>query len=232
MAKAKIEPQSSSTRPIYKFLSASPSRPKEAWDVIKDLFENGHPIHVAALNVIIEGAIANGNFEEAMGYYRKLHNFCAAGPSTETFNILFQGAEKHDDTKQTAMFLVSEMTAAGIKADYLTYDRLIIICLKEDDYEDAFRYLEEMIAVGKDRFENGQRGWWMRRGTAGLMVQRCAEAGDERARLILNHISTRLYKGQKASKKWLDEMHILLEQKLGKEEPVEEETGVEAQSSQ
>lgn len=232
MAKAKIEPQSSSTRPIYTYLSASPSRPRKAWDVVRDLFEKGHPVHVAALNVIIEGAIANGHFEEAMGYYRELHKFCAAGPSTETFNILFQGAEKHDNMKNTAMFLVAEMTAAGIKADYLTYDRLIMVCLKEDDYEDAFRYLEEMIEIGKDKFENGQRGWWMRRGTAGLMVQRCAEAGDKRARLILDHISTRLYRGQKASRKWLDDMYNLLEQKFGKkEEPPAEDNGLEAKSN-
>ncbi|CAG8982300.1 hypothetical protein HYALB_00014027 [Hymenoscyphus albidus] len=223
MEKAKIKPESASTRPIYTYLSQSPTRPKQAWYVIQDLFTQGHPIHVAAVNVIIEGAIANDNFEEAMGYYKELHKICATGPSTETFNLLFQGAEKCENMKSTAMFLVAEMIAAGVKADFLTYDRLILICLKEDDYEDAFRYLDEMIEVGKDKFENGQKGWWMRRGTAGLMVRRCAEKGDERAKLILDQISMRLYRGQMASKRWLDAMYDLVEQKLArKEESVEE----------
>ncbi|CAG8951991.1 hypothetical protein HYFRA_00000726 [Hymenoscyphus fraxineus] len=227
MEKAKIKPESASTRPIYTYLSQSPSRPKQAWHVIQDLFTQGHPIHVAAVNVIIEGAIANDSFEEAMGYYKELHKFCAKGPSTETFNIIFQGAEKCENMKSTAMFLVKEMIAAGVKADFLTYDRLILICLKEDDYEDAFRYLDEMIEVGKDKFENGQKGWWMRRGTAGLMVRRCAEKGDERAKLILDQISKRLYRGQMASKRWLDAMYDLVEQKLARKERSVEEGSVE-----
>ncbi len=89
------------------------------------------------------------------------------------------------------MFLASEMQALGIKPDLLTYDRLIMTCLHEDDFEDAFRYLEEMEDVGRASAENAQLGWWMRGGTAAAMVRRCVTDRDPRAWAILEKMEER-----------------------------------------
>ena len=59
----------------------------------------------------------------------------------------------------------------GISPDSLTYDRLLLVCLQEDNYEDAFKYLEEME----------RRGWTPRPGTWKALVARCATASDQRA---------------------------------------------------
>ncbi|KAF4636586.1 hypothetical protein G7Y89_g1509 [Cudoniella acicularis] len=189
--KAGYEPDSGTTRPIFVHLSTSRSLPGKAWKVLKNQFEEGHKIHVAAANVVIEAAITTEQFQEAVNFYMDLHNICKSGPNTETFNILLQGAEKRADCKAQAMFLASEMMALSIKPDHLTYDRLIMVCLHEEDYEDAFKYLEEMIHVGKDKIENGKKGWWMRRGTAGEMARRCADSGDERGRHIIAEMERR-----------------------------------------
>jgi len=122
--------------------------------------------------------------------YKELHTVCETGPNIDTFNIILQGAERMG-TKTTAMFLASEMIALGIKPDFLTYDRLIMVCLQEDDYEDAFRYLEEMIAVGMDKIENGQKGWYMRKGTAVSLVEKCVKNHDKRAWEILAEMDKR-----------------------------------------
>jgi pentatricopeptide repeat protein len=89
------------------------------------------------------------------------------------------------------MFIASEMRALSVNADQLTYDRLIMICAKEEDYEDAFLYLEEMVKVGADRVDNGQKGWWMRSGTASHLVRRCVLAGDSRAWQLLDEMDER-----------------------------------------
>jgi pentatricopeptide repeat protein len=125
-----------------------------------------------------------------MDMYKELHTVCESGPNIDTFNILMQGAERKG-TKNAAMFLASEMIALGIKPDFLTYDRLIMVCLHEDDYEDAFRYLEEMIDVGKDKFENGQKGWYMRKGTVVELVKKCVKSHDERAWDLLAEMDKR-----------------------------------------
>ncbi|KAH8659178.1 hypothetical protein BGZ60DRAFT_382317 [Tricladium varicosporioides] len=188
--RAGFVPDSAMARPIFIRLTTSPELPPIAWEILKEQFESGHEVHTVVVNVVIEATIANGQFLEAMNFYKDLHNICKSGPNIDTFNVLLQGAEKAQN-KDHAMFLASEMLALGVKADFLTYDRLIMICLREDDYEDAFNYLHEMIAVGKDKFENGMKGWWVRCGTATELARRCIKEGDTRASHIIEGMRQR-----------------------------------------
>lgn len=188
MIKAKIEPDSSTTRPLYLTLSKSRDLAQQAWKDLQELAEDGHMIPVAAANVIIEAHIEVGQFEQAVELYKSLHEICESGPNTDTFNILLQGAARQE-RKDLTVFLASEMRALGIKPDMLTYDRLILACLYiKDDYEDAFRYLEEMVEVGRDKPDGG---WWMRGGTATVFVKRCVGEKDVRAWSLLDEMEKR-----------------------------------------
>ena len=194
MAKAGVEPDSSTTRPLYLHLSQKPEYPRKAWKVVANMPDYGHVVTVAAINVIIESFIATNQWEEAMETYKKLHTLIPSGPNTDTFDILFQGChQKSPKAKHDAMFLASEMGHLGIAPGHLTYDRLIVVCIKEENYEDAFRYLEEMIEVGKDRVstESGEKGWWMRRGTSRALLMHCVHTGDERAEALFDEMCKR-----------------------------------------
>lgn len=90
------------------------------------------------------------------------------------------------------MFLASEMLALNITPDALTYDRLLLVCLDQDDYEDAFRYFEEMTG----------RGWIPRQGTLVAMVKKCAERGDGRAFEMYRELQAEGMDTAKA-RKWL-----------------------------
>jgi len=119
-----------------------------------------------------------------------MHNICEDGPNTETFNILLQGVSKQKNKKDRAMFLAAEMAALSVKADRLTYDRLILSCFESRRLRDAFRYLEEMILVGQGQeTEDGKKGWWMRTGTAKELVRRCVVSKDERAWDLLDEMN-------------------------------------------
>ncbi|CZR66735.1 uncharacterized protein PAC_16636 [Phialocephala subalpina] len=187
MSKANIEPDATSTRPLFLHLSQSKEYPRMAWDDLKSLSADGHQIPVAAANVVLEACTEVGRFDEAVALYKELHEIIETGPNTDTFNMLLQGAV-YAGRKDLCMFLASEMAALDVKPNLITYDRLILACLPEKDYEDAFKYLEEMISVGDDK---GDGGWWMRQGTAAAMVRRCAAAGDERAWEIINEMKNR-----------------------------------------
>jgi Pentatricopeptide repeat domain/PPR repeat len=192
MKKAGLMPDISTTRPLFLYLTSSASLPLHAWKVLTFLHEEGHMIPVAAINVVLESLSILGEVDEAISMYKKLHNICDGGPNTETFNILLQGVSKRRDKKDLAMFLAAEMVALSVKADRTTYDRLILSCLQVDDYEDAFRYLEEMILVGQDQVtEDGKKGWWMRPGTAQELVRRCVVSKDERAWALLDEMTER-----------------------------------------
>lgn len=192
MEKAGHDPSASSTRPLYLYLSTSDQLCHEAWTIISRLHKDGHAIPITAVNVIIESLSKMGKIDAAFEYYKRLHEICPRGPNTETIDVTLQGlGRSRIGGKARAMFLASEMQALNIKPDILTYDRLILICLKDDDYEDAFRYLEEMEEVGRESVENNQMGWWMRQGTAAMMVRVCAVSGDDRAWKIIEEMRER-----------------------------------------
>jgi hypothetical protein len=192
MTKAGVLPDTSTTRPLFLYLTSSESLPLHAWSILTSLREAGNVIPVAAINVILESLNVLGKVDEAISVYKKLHDICEEGPNTETFNILLQGVSKQKDKKDLAMFLAAEMAALRVKADRLTYDRLILSCLQVDDYEDGFRYLEEMILVGQGQeVEDGKKGWWMRTGTAQELVRRCVVSKDERAWDLLDEMTER-----------------------------------------
>jgi tetratricopeptide (TPR) repeat protein len=190
MSKSGLEPDSSTTRPLYVYLTrpGSPS-PKSAWGVLKELSDDGHVIPVAAANVVLESCVQLDYFDEAVELYKELYTIVDKGPNVDTFNVLLQGAARRA-RKDLSMFLASEMHALNIRPNLLTYDRLILACLAEDDYEDAFRYLEEMIAVGTAQAAEGG-GWWMRKGTATLMAKKCVETSDERVWSVLDEMDRR-----------------------------------------
>lgn len=188
------------TRPLFLYLSHFIHRPQEAWGLLQLLYEDGHQIPVGAINVILEANVALDDIDESIAMYKQLHTICTTGPNTETFNILLRGlSQKYG--KDTAMFLAAEMRALNVKPNELTYDRLILICLQGEDYEDSFNYLEEMKVVGISR---GER-WWMRPGTAISLVRRCVARKDERVWELLTEMEKRGYTVTQRLRTWAEQ---------------------------
>jgi len=183
MKKARLEPTEATTRPIFEGLTKAEKLPSQASKILQLLAKHGQAIPVAAVNVMIEASIAQGDLKEAIKQYKVLHEICPSGANTATFNTLLQGCSKSSGNKDLAMFLASEMAAFGIRPDVLTYDRLVLVCLTEDDYEDAFRYLEEMKAM----FEGSE----LRPGTFNALIKKCVAAGDKRTWGLLEEMHSR-----------------------------------------
>lgn len=170
--------------PLF-YLRQQPELVPRAYEMLQEIKSKGRDVPTAALNMLIDGALSqDAGLNEAVKYYKSLRKLCLRGPNTETFNILLGGCKESDgDTpvggKSTAMFLASEMLAMGIKPDSLTYDRLLLVCLAEDEYEDLFKYYDEME----------RSGWVPRQGTFNAMIKRCCEAGDQRTWTLLQTMS-------------------------------------------
>ncbi|KAI6244873.1 Pentatricopeptide repeat-containing protein [Erysiphe necator] len=200
MAKAGFNPDASNTRPLLACLSSDRKLPTHAWNVLDEIHSDGQIITITAVNVVIEASVSQLNIDEAMIMYKKIHTICS-GPNTATFNHILQGLSKTViPSKKEAMFLASEMKSLSIKPDSLTYDRLILICLREKDYEDAFRYLEEMIREGKGKNEG--KGWWLREGTAQRCVMTTIVEGDSRGWEILAEMEKRSMKNAIKVRNW------------------------------
>ena len=171
MAAASHPPTEASTRPIFTYLSESPSLVATAVSLLEELCEQDRQIPIQAVNVIMEAYIFHRDLASPLSIYKTLHRFGdSLKPNTATFNLLFRGCTQ-DARKDLAMFLASEMVALKIAPDGLTYDRLILVCLNsENSIDDAWRYFEEMRGMGR----------WPRNGTAVALATRACERGDQR----------------------------------------------------
>ncbi|KAI9879307.1 MAG: hypothetical protein M1830_008958 [Pleopsidium flavum] len=188
-----LEPEEGSTRSLFQHFRQNSQRPKEAFDMLRDLRKAGRAVPTSAVNSVIEASVHLEDLSQAINHYKQLHTVSPDGPNTATFNALFRGCNTAH-RKDLAMFLAAEMLALKVAPDALTYDRLLIVCLDHDDYEDAFRYFAEMKG----------RGWMPRQGTLVAMVKKCAERGDGRAFDVFHEIQG---EGMETGKirKWLRE---------------------------
>ena len=170
MHEVKRGPEDASTRKLHLFLREKPSRILRAREVLAELQEEGVDVPVAAPNCIIRALIDNKDLSTAISVYKVIHEICSSGPNVETFNNLLRGC-RSPSRKDLAMFIVAEMRALRVKADQLTYDRLIIICINSRAFEDALKYFQEL------RMERFQ----LRESTMAGLIRELARAGDRRA---------------------------------------------------
>ncbi|RVD89710.1 uncharacterized protein DFL_000705 [Arthrobotrys flagrans] len=149
-------------------------------------------VEVAGFNAVLAACVKLKDLERALGVYAE----CAAlnvAPNTETFNTLFKGCvecstpiENPDATptapnKELAMFLANEMKEMGLQPDFVTYEELLKVSLyQEEDYEDAFVYLEEM----KEVIPGGK----VRPMVYTWIAQRLEEKGDERLGMVVEEM--------------------------------------------
>jgi hypothetical protein len=148
MQSVNILPNGSTTRPIYQYLTKAESLPREAFDILRELHNTGQPISVAAVNCLIDAAIHFKDITLALDFYKSIHELCVSTkPNIETINALLRGCRVCGDRKDIALLLAAEMVALKIQPNALTYDRMLLICIRQkDDYEDGMKYFQEMQA--------------------------------------------------------------------------------------
>ncbi|KAL9050544.1 MAG: hypothetical protein Q9162_006571 [Coniocarpon cinnabarinum] len=170
-------------------------------------------IHFAGLSGPVDTGTAKAWLDKALALYRRIHILCQTSPGIYTFNVLLNGCVMVGNAKSEAMYLAREMVAIAMRPNAVTYDRLVLVCLRgaegesgaaateqgeeeEDRYahEDAFRYLQEMEG----------KGWIPRAGTLKEMVETCARAGDERAWELLEKMRQAGYE-TKDLRAWLED---------------------------
>ena len=148
--------------------------PLHAFSLLQDFEAQGRRVPTAVVNCCIQASVALNALPQALEIYKALHAVSTAGPNTETFNILFRGCSIAG-RKDLAMFLANEMVSLNLQPDRITYDRLILVCERSGDLDDAVNYYEEMRAGG----------WRPRRGTYETLIRHLCEVGDERCVALL-----------------------------------------------
>ena len=198
----KLEPSVAETRSLYTHMRDSPQLVAEAQTTLRDLHAQNRKIPIAALNLIIECYVHQGNLPAALNVYKQIHTFVPLGEGAkksfaniETFNHLLKGCRNGEggvaDAGQ-ASFLVSELLALRIKPTALTYDRLILVFIRASNdsltpfpasssstepAEQPYPYLDWAYRHFTDM---QPLGWLPRVGTMVELAVALARAGDAR----------------------------------------------------
>ncbi|KAI9788039.1 MAG: hypothetical protein M1816_007251 [Peltula sp. TS41687] len=166
--------EESSTGVMFDRLRKDPDLIQLAFGVLQELRKEGRSIPTATINCVIQSSISQGRIRDAIALYKSLHQLCPAGPNTATFRILLEGCNKIR-WKELGTFLFAEMLTLKIKPDEMIYDSLVLLILQQEDYGDAFVYLEDMKKLG----------YRPRQSTYTALIQKCLSAGDTRASKLL-----------------------------------------------
>ncbi|KAI9571057.1 hypothetical protein HD554DRAFT_2238899 [Boletus coccyginus] len=142
MHKQCINPTSETTWPFTEFLQHDIDRIDGIWQVLDQRQHEGNMVDPLILNSIIQVSVVLDDLQRAMGAYKAFSNYDCK-PSVETFNSLLSGCviAKHRNLGDK---LLLDLKQAAVKPDAKTYEHIILLCLTQPTYNDAFFYLEEM----------------------------------------------------------------------------------------
>ncbi|KAI0135369.1 hypothetical protein F4814DRAFT_400738 [Daldinia grandis] len=183
MSKADLRPCLSSTRSIYRVLRDSSSETSNALAILNDLRLNYY-VPTAAFNVVLETTEIHHGFKAALDLYRSVRQICADGPDLETYHILLT----HCTIRKSMNFLFAEMEAFSVRPTQTTYDHLVRISSMQDNYEQAFAFIEKMKSCKTTGVSNN---WWISRDSALALIRRCIHSEDIRAQELIEECRKR-----------------------------------------
>lgn len=151
-----ISPTNATMQPVVRMLSTDNENRTRAIEWLKIKATNGKNVSIHAWNCLIAaqvGVVGKNSstglleFQQAISLLGDARSF-GISPDTRTYNLLLRGCMR---LKRTEMGrnLYKMMLSQGVERNAETYERFILLTLLEEDYEDAFLYLEQMQ---KERF--------------------------------------------------------------------------------
>lgn len=177
MKKENIERTSTTASGILEFMAKDIETIDRAFATLQDLKAEGHDIEVSALNVVIEASVVRRDLSRAIATYQE-HKVLGVEPDINTLNSLV-AACVITMQKSLALKLIKTFREEHlVKANGTTFSSLIAVCCLQDDYEDAFRYLEEMKEDGHQPPAE----------VYSLIIRRCVSRDDARSKVAYDEM--------------------------------------------
>ncbi|KIY74366.1 hypothetical protein CYLTODRAFT_340262 [Cylindrobasidium torrendii FP15055 ss-10] len=171
---------SSVTQPIVKYLSQNSETLDSIWDHLDAIRDSKELVDAAALNAVVEAAVKLNDLQRAMGAYKSFEDYFAT-PTIETFHHLFEACTtaRH---RELGNVLLNNLKELGLPIDAKLFEQMIHLCLIQQQYDDAFFYLEEMKAAGyvpsrRIYVALARKCMHNADGRSGLVLEEMAEAG-------------------------------------------------------
>jgi pentatricopeptide repeat protein len=169
--------------PHLRFLTEAMAQSTQTLDraffILQDIVQKeGKSIDIITFNALLSACLILNDASRAISTYQDAASLKVV-PNLETYNLLLSAASKVGH-KELAMYVLTELKAAGVTPNESTYAHVILTCLFEPEgsYDQAFLYLEEMKAAG----------WIPPSGVYAAFVKKCLYHNDERAVTLLEEM--------------------------------------------
>jgi pentatricopeptide repeat protein len=128
--------------PLTSMISRDLDSLDRGFSTLEEIHKEGGKVELAAVHAVMNAANTLHDLQRAVG----IHKACSdlgVTPTIETYNILLSACvtARHRELGER---MLAELRQNGLSPNAGTYERMIILYLKEHTYEDAFFMLEEM----------------------------------------------------------------------------------------
>jgi pentatricopeptide repeat protein len=143
MRKVGVIPNKKTALPIAYQLGRDKNAIKKARDIIEKMAKtNGQEVDISAFNLIIHAFAFNKEYDEAISLYARAKEF-GVEPNSETLDATLDACI-HCKDAELGQVIYQEQLSRGVKATESTLSKMVTLMCTQEDYEDAFKYLEKM----------------------------------------------------------------------------------------
>nr|CAG8566131.1 2992_t:CDS:2 [Entrophospora candida]CAG8571786.1 2151_t:CDS:2 [Entrophospora candida] len=174
---------------IVKYIEKSTDLIDKAYCTLEELHKEGKKVDILAFNAIIIACKRINNkpnsadLKRAVETFKSIEKF-GIKPDLDTFNALINVSVYSRHKELGEEFFKELKEAYGLKPNIDTYRRMIFLCLNQPNYEDAFKYLEEMksknILPSIEIYER--------------IIRKCVMNNDARAKIALEEMKNLGYR--------------------------------------
>jgi tetratricopeptide (TPR) repeat protein len=142
MRKIGIIPDKKSALPVAYKIGRDINAIHKAKDALQDISDRGELVDVTAFNLVIHAFAFNKKYDEAISQYGQAKRL-GVTPNSETLDATLDACI-HCKDAELGKSIYQECISRGIKASVTSLSKMVTLMCTQEDYEDAFTYLERM----------------------------------------------------------------------------------------
>ncbi|KAG0736965.1 hypothetical protein G6F57_012540 [Rhizopus arrhizus] len=178
-----IIPNKKTVAPIVSIFVHDKNAIEKAKDALHHIASaNSEKLDIAAFNLVIHVLASSGKNEEAISLLNQIDEF-GLKPNNETLDAALDACI-HSKDVTLGEEIYKDMISKGVKKTVSTLNKMVVLMCTQDDYEDAFKYLEEMKHLSMVPY----------RGSYYKLVKKLAASNDSRLNIALDDMKDYGYK--------------------------------------
>lgn len=174
MRKVGVIPTRKTALPLAYKLGHDKNAIRNARDTLEEMAAKGKDeVDVAAFNLVIHAFAFNKEYDEAISMFGRAKEF-GVKPNTETLDATLDACI-HCRDAELGETIYQEQLSKGVKPTASTLSKMVTLMCTQEDYQDAFKYLEKMKRANMIPL----------RGAYFKLVKTLATANDPRLKLAI-----------------------------------------------